>query len=162
MKGTLLRSCAFLVLGILLGAATTNVIIGKQVDHLTLTNLTLRDQLADTQTELLKIKDNSKKEKKKTITHIETYVIISSREGLTDFDELSVNLEANEKVKNWLAPLIGQEVDGLDTLWIPGVVDNREIEANGNQYQLKSYLVVIDEKITVYLKANQIKGETKR
>ncbi|ABO51462.1 conserved hypothetical protein [Desulforamulus reducens MI-1] len=162
MKVAFFKGLALLVLGVLLGAAGTNVIIGKQVDHLTLANMTLRDQLTDTQTELLRIKESTQKKKKKTITNIETFIIMASREGLTDFDELSVRLEANEKVKTWLAPLMGQEVEGLDTLWIPGVVDNREIEANGNHYLLKSYLVVIDEKITVYLKATQIKGEAKQ
>lgn len=162
MRAIFFKSLSLLVLGILLGAAATNVLIGQQVDHLTLANLTLRDQLADSQTELAKLRDNSKKKKKKTITNIETFVIMSTRAGLTDYDELSVNIEANERAEAWLAPLIGQEVEGLDVLWIPGVIDNREIEANGNKYRLKSYLVVIDEKITLYLKATQIKGETKQ
>lgn len=162
MKATFFRCLAFLILGFLLGAAVTNVAIGKQVDHLTLANLTLSGQLADTQSELTELRDNSKKKQKRIITNIETFVIMSSREGLTDYDELSVNIEANEKVETWLAPLIGQEVAGLDNLWIPGVVDNREIEANGNKYRLKSYLIVIDEKITLYLKATKIKGETKQ
>lgn len=162
MRAIFFKSLSLLVLGILLGAAATNVLIGQQVDHLTLANLTLRDQLADSQTELAKLRDNTKKKKKKTINNIETFVIMSTRAGLTDYDELSVNIEANERAEAWLAPLIGQEVEGLDVLWIPGVIDNREIEANGNKYRLKSYLVVIDEKITLYLKATQIKGETKQ
>ncbi|MEG6522981.1 hypothetical protein [Desulfotomaculum sp. 1211_IL3151] len=162
MRAAFFRCLAFLILGCLVGAAATNMVIGKRVDHLTLTNLTLSGQLADTQSELTKLRDNSKKKQKRTITNIETFVILSSREGLTEYDELSVNIEANENVETWLAPLIGQEVEGLDILWIPGVIDNREIEANGNKYRLKSYLVVIDEKITLYLKATQIKGETKQ
>ncbi|MEW6064955.1 MAG: hypothetical protein ACOY3U_08095 [Bacillota bacterium] len=162
MKAGLFRGIAFLLLGIILGAAGTNALIGQQVDHLTLVNITLQDQLEDAQNELEKLKESSKKKKKQTITAIETYLILTSREGLTEYDELRVKLEAAEKVKNWLSPLLGQDVAGLDTLWIPSIVDNREIEANGNKYRLRTHLVIINEKLTVYLKATLVKGEARQ
>ncbi|AQS60041.1 hypothetical protein [Desulforamulus ferrireducens] len=161
MKSGLYRVVAGLLLGILLGAAGTNILIGQQIDKLSLQNKTLQNQLADTQRELQKLKQSSHKQKKKTVISIETYLILTSREGLTDYDELKLKSEANDKVKQWLEPLIGQEVAELDILWIPNILDNREVEANGNLYRLKSHLVVIDEKITVYLKATQIKNEAK-
>ncbi|MDO7789145.1 hypothetical protein [Desulforamulus aquiferis] len=159
MRGRIFARLALVVLGILLGAAGTNIIIGKQVDHLTLANVTLQDQLEDLEEELDKLKENPVKERKHIITSVETFLILTSKQGITDYDEIRVALEASEKVEEWLKPLIGQEVEGLDTLWIPSIVDNREIEANGNKYLLKTYLVVINEKITVYVKATLIKGE---
>lgn len=159
MRPAIIRGIAFLLLGILLGSSGINVLIGKQVDHLKLQNITLQDQLSDALSELQRLKESNKKKKMQIITGIETYLILASREGLTDYDELKVKAEANDKVKKWLAPLIGQEVAGLDILWIPNIIDNREIEANGNKYRLKSHLVVINEKVTVYLKAAKIKSE---
>lgn len=158
MKG-LYKGLAFLILGILLGAAITNILIGKQVDRLNLVNLALQDQLEDIQEELEKAKDIPDKKGKHIVTSIETYLLLTSRQGLTDYDELRVTLEASEKVEEWLKPLIGQNVEGLDTLWIPSIVDNREIETNGNKYLLRTYLVVINEKITVYVRATLITGE---
>lgn len=162
MKFGLLRSIAFLLLGMLLGAAATNALIGQQVDHLNLVNITLQDQLEDAQNEVEKLKETSQKKKKQTITAIETYLILTSRDGLTEYDELRVKLEASEKVKSWLNPLLGQEVAGLDSLWIPSIVDNREIQANGNKYRLKTHLVIISDKLTVYLKATLVKGEERQ
>lgn len=160
MRLVFLRLMAFLLLGILLGSAGTNVLIGQQVDNLNLKNNTLQDQLDDALRELHKLKQGSK-EKKKTILSIETYTILTSRDGLTDYDELKLNAEANDRVKEWLNPLIGQDVKDLDILWIPDIIDNREVEANGNKFRLKSHLVVIEEKITVYLKASIIKEQAK-
>ena len=161
MMSGLIRIIACLLLGILLGAAVTNILIGQQIDNLSLQNKTLQYQLDDALRELQKIKQSNRNQKKKTIISIETYLILTSREGLTDYDELKLKSEANDKVKLWLEPLIGQEVAELDILWIPNILDNREVEANGNLYRLKSHLVAIDEKLTVYLKATQIKNNAK-
>lgn len=160
MKFNLIRSIAFILLGMLLGASATNVLIGKQVDHLNLQNIALQHELIIASNEIKELSEITKKKKNQTIIGIETYLILASREDLTDYDELAVKAEANDRVKKWLAPLIGQEISGLDILWIPNIIDNREIEANGNKFRLKSHLVVITEKITVYLKASKVKNES--
>lgn len=157
MKIAIFRGLALFILGVLLGAAGTNAIIGKQVDHLLLAKATLEDALEDVQGELAKLKESSQKKPKRVITGIETFLVLTSREGLTEYDELSVRLQANERAKDWLTPLVGQEIAKLDSLWIPSVVDNREIEVNGTRYRLKTHLVVVSEKLTLYLKATPVK-----
>lgn len=156
-----LKGAAFLILGILLGAAGANVLIGDQVDHLAMTNRILRSQLEDIALELQKSQESSNIKKKYTITSVETFLLLNSIEDLTEYDELRLKLEASERVREWLNPLIGQEVKEMDTLWVPSVVDNREIEVNGNKYRLRTYLVVVSEKVTVYLKASLVKQQGK-
>lgn len=162
MKAAIFKGAALLLLGIILGAAGTNVLIGKQIDRLTLINITLQDQLEDLQEEINKAKEAPVKKRKHVVKAIETLTLLTSRQGLTDYDEMRITLEASERVEEWLKPLIGQDVNGLDTLWIPSIVDNREIEANGNKYLLRTYLVVINETITVYVRASLIKGEDRQ
>lgn len=152
------KTISALVLGVIMGAGIINMIIGAQVDHLTLANKILQEQLADAQRELQKLKESSDEKKKLIITSVETYLLMDSREGLTDYDLLRVELEANKKVKEWLKPLIGQDVAELDSLLIPRIVDSREIEADGNKYILKTNLVVINQKVSVYVKAVLLKG----
>ena len=159
MKWRWLKSLAFFLLGALLGAAGINVLIGHQVDRLAMTNRILQTRLEDTTVELQRIKESSSQKEKYTVNAVETYLLLDSREGLTEYDDIRLKLEVNEKIKIWLNPLMGQEVKTLDILWIPSVVDNREIEVNGNHYQLKTYLAIISEKITLYLKVTLQKKE---
>ncbi|MFZ5634233.1 MAG: hypothetical protein ACOY40_15440 [Bacillota bacterium] len=157
----LYRSISLLIIGVILGSAGTTVYIGSQLDHITLANKELRDQLADAQQRLVKLKESSDLKKKHTINAVETFLLMDSTEGLTDYDKLAVELEAGKKVKDWLNPIIGQDVAGLDSLLIPRIVDNREIEANGNRYRLRTYIVVVNQKTTVYIKAFRLKSEGK-
>ncbi|MCL6477901.1 MAG: hypothetical protein K6T65_05745 [Peptococcaceae bacterium] len=155
------RSISLLIIGIILGAVGTTVYIGSQLEYLTLANKELRDQLADAQFNLAKLKETSDMKKKHIIDTVETFLLMDSTEGLTDYDKLAVELEAGKKVKDLLNPIIGQDVAGLDSLLIPRIVDNREIEANGNRYRLRTYLVVVNQKTTVYTKAYRLKSEEK-
>lgn len=159
IKPGLFRTISILVLGVIMGAGTINMIIGAQVDHLTLANKILQEQLADAERQLQKLKESSDEKKRLTITSLEACLLMDAQEDLTDYDLLRVELEANKKVKEWLKPLIGQDVAGLDSLLIPRIVDNREILADGNKYRLKTHLVVINQKVSVYVKAILIKGQ---
>ncbi|MCL6561098.1 MAG: hypothetical protein K6U74_20380 [Firmicutes bacterium] len=158
MKAGLYRCVAFLVLGILLGAGGTNMMIGVQVDYLTLANRNLRDRLADTERELHRLKESTLQEKKNVITAVEAELLLEPREDLTDYDQFRVKAEVNKKVKEWLNPLLGQDTAKLDGLLIPRIIDNREIEADGNKYRLKTHLVVVNRKTTVYVRATLLKG----
>ncbi|MFZ5647981.1 MAG: hypothetical protein ACOY30_10230 [Bacillota bacterium] len=157
MRTVLLRGISIFILGILLGSAVTNIHIGAQIDYLTLTNITLRDELADAERNLQKLKESSENKRKQTVTTVETFLLMDSRDDLSDYEELAVELEAEKKVKEWLNPLIGQDVSGIDTLLIPRILDNREIEVNGGKYRIRTHLVVINKKITVYVKAMRLK-----
>lgn len=161
MRTGLYRGISILILGFILGASLTNVYIGPQLDNLSLANRSLQYELADTRQKLQQLEEASKARKKHTIDTVETFLILDSREDLTDYDKMSVEFEASKKVKEWLTPITGQDVTGLDGLLIPRIVDNREIEVNGNKYLLRTYLVVVNQKTSVYVKASRIKPDTK-
>lgn len=157
MKGKLLKTVLVLILGVILGSAGTNIIVATRQDQLILANAALEVQLADTRRELQKLKETSTMKKKLTVTALGIFISVDSREGLTDYDRLTVEMEAEKKVKEWLGPVIGQTVEELDSFLIPNIVDNREIEANGNKYSLRTIMVVVNARTTVYVKATRLK-----
>lgn len=157
MKAGIIRGISILILGVILGAVITNLHIGSQLDRLALDNRKMKDELTETRRMMRKLKEASETRKKHVISEVDTFMLIDSWEGLTDYDKLTAEYEANKKIKDWLKPIIGQDVAGLDILLIPGIVDNREIEANGNRYRLRTYLVVVNEKTTVYIKSTRVK-----
>jgi len=156
MRASLIRLAAAVILGLVLGAALTTAGIGSQLDNLTLANKSLRDDLAEAQRSLQKLKETSENQKKQTISGLEVFLLLDAREDLTDYDKMAVEFEAGKKVKEWLNPVIGQDVSQLDGLLIPRIVDSREIEANGNLYRLRTYLVVVNRRTSVYIKAGRV------
>lgn len=158
MNRTTYKILSVLILGFLLGASLTNVYIGSQVDNLTIANRTLQQELMDLQLKNQQQKEKSDSINKPTINSVETFLIIESTDELTDHDKMSLELECNKKVKEMLQPLIGQEISNIDSLLIPRIIDNRELEANGNKFRIKTNLIVLNKKTLVYLKASQIKN----
>ncbi|MFZ5649537.1 MAG: hypothetical protein ACOY4I_01615 [Bacillota bacterium] len=157
MMAGLLRGISILILGFLLGSAVTNMHMGAQIDYLSLANKTLRDELADAEYSLQKLKEATEARRKNTITSVEAFLLMDPREDLSDYECLAVEQEAEKKIKEWLNPLIGQEISGIDALLIPRIVDSREIEVNGSKYRLRTHLVVIGKRTSVYVKASRVK-----
>lgn len=157
MRAGLLRGISIFIIGILFGSSVTNVYIGSQIDYITLANKTLRDKLADAEINLQKIKESSEAKRKNTIISVEAFLLPDSREDLSGYEGLAVEQEVEKRIKEWLSPIVGQDVSGIDALLVPRIVDNREIEVNGIKYRLMSHLVVIGKKTTVYVKASRVK-----
>lgn len=152
------RGVALMLAGIIMGAVLMNMLIGAQLDNLTLANRSLQQDLLDAQQRLRQAREASEARKKQTVSALEVFLLLDPGEDLTDYDRMAVEMEVSKKVKDWLNPVTGQEVDSLDSLLIPRIVDNREIEANGNKYRLRTYLVVVAGKTTVYIKASRLKS----
>jgi len=160
MKAVILRTISAMILGIILGSAVTVLQIGSQLDDLSLKNRNLEEQLADVKNELQKSKDTSKIKKKLSINTVEAFLLLENQEELSDYDRIAVELETSKEVKKWLKPIIGQEIEEIDSLLIPRIVDNREVESNGNKYRLKTYVVVVNQKTCVYVKATPQKPDS--
>ncbi|MCL5057569.1 MAG: hypothetical protein M1130_06155 [Actinobacteria bacterium] len=161
MRAKIFKTVSLLILGVILGASSTNIYIGMQLDYLTLTNKTLQNSLAEAERQLQSLKEASEIKNRNSISSFDIFLLMDSREGLTDYDQLTLEYEVDKKVKEWLKPLIGQKVDGFDCLLIPRIVDNRDIEVNGNNYRLRTYLVVVNTKTAVYIKSTKIKSDGK-
>ena len=155
----IIRTLALLLLGLLLGAGITSMVIGKQVDYLTMTNKELQNQLADQEYQLQKLKDNINATQNPIITAIEVTLTPDSLEKLSEYQQLHVQLAVSEKIKEWLNPLIGQELNHLDHLLIPRVVDDRIVEAENNSYRIQSQLIIMDQTIHLYVNAIPVKDK---
>ncbi len=159
MKIRLYKNISMLILGVLIGSSATNLYIGYQLDNLSIANKSLRQELQDEQFKLHQYREQNQSIKKYTIDSIDAFLMMESLEGLTDHDKMSLELECNKIIKELLQPLIGQEISEIDSLLVPKILDNREIEANGNKYKIQTNLIVLNKKTLVYLKASHIKND---
>lgn len=148
-----LRLLAVLLVGMLAGGALVNVLLGEQVDRLTLLNSALEDKLAGTERELQQVKANLATRQVQAIAAVEVHVTLTAGKEIPELDQAKARLVVENKVRDWLHPLLGQEVGRLDHLLIPRVVDRRVINVDGRRYALKVILVVVAERTLVYLEA---------
>ena len=161
MRAKIFKTLSLLILGVILGASSANIYMGMQLDYLSLTNKTLQNSLAETERQLQILKETSEIKNRNSISGFDIFLLMDSREGLTDYDQLTLEYEVDKKVKEWLTPLIGKNISEVDTLLVPRILDSRDVEANGNTYRLKTYLVVINKKTSVYIKATLVKSSKK-
>lgn len=141
---------AVFMLGLLTGAAFTSVLIGNRIDTLYMDNRILQDNLlaADKQIEQLK---ESQKVKKRVISHINTHVEFAEKNDYTDFEKNTIELNVEKNVRKWLAIISGQDVDDVNYLLIPKIIDNRELESENRKIRLKVNLVVISETVNIHV-----------
>lgn len=156
MKRRIYRLAAFFALGMLFGGVAVTLSIGGQVDKLEQTNELLRRQLELCQEELNHLKKSVGEREKEVVAGIETHIEIDG-EDMTRLEENAVLLALDKQVREWLEPVMGQEVKRLNHLLVPQIIDNRTVNAGGACYRLKVKLVVIGSKIAVYLTAKKEK-----
>jgi hypothetical protein len=149
------RYFVIFVIGILVGASVTNMVIGKQIDNLHISNQGLRQQLSVSERELQSLKESLEERKKQIITSIDVKVEFAGDE-LTSYEESSAILTAEKRVEEWLEVIKGQEINDVDYMLIPEIIDGREIEADGRKFNLKVKLVVITDAVIVYLEAKPV------
>lgn len=142
-------------LGVLAGASLTNMVIGKQIDNLHISNQALQQQLSVSERELQSLKESLDEKKRQIITGIDVKVEFVGEE-LTSYEESAATLMTEERVEEWLEVIKGQEIDDVDYMLIPKIIDGREIEVDGWKISLKVKLVVISKIIIVYLEAEPI------
>lgn len=146
------RYLAIFLLGFLMGGIYVNIRLGEQVDNLSQANSSLRDELADKQSELKQLKNNMAKQHVQVVTAVQPIVSLPE-DKLNKYEKMSVQLEIEKNIKEWLKSLLGQEVRSLNYLLIPEIIDGREIEIENRKYQLHVKMVVIIDKIIIYADA---------
>jgi len=150
MKRLLYFSAVF-VLGALLGAAFTSLLIGHRVDELFLENRYLHDDLSVADKQIKKLQQSNKPLKSRVISKIKTNVEFDPKAEYTDFEKNNIKLDVERNVRVWLETLLGQNPDTMDCSLVPPIVDNRVLEADNHKLRLKVKLVVVSETIKVYL-----------
>ncbi len=162
MSGRVMQWAAIFFIGALLGGAGVNALLGGQVDRLYLANVSLQERLAATEKELEQVKEGLKKRQAQVISALEVHVLPSPDKETTEYDQAKVQLYVENKVREWLQPVLGQDFNTINHLLIPKVIDNREVEVDGRKYILKVNLVVVGERTIIYLAAVPGKNETKK
>lgn len=150
MKRLLYFSAVF-VLGALLGAALTSLLIGHRVDALFLANRCLQDDLSAADKQIKKLQQVNKPLKSRVISKIKAYVEFDPEAEYTDLEKNNIRLDVERNVRVWLETLLGQNPDTIDCSLITPIVDNRVLEPDNHKLRLKVKLVVVSETIKVYL-----------
>ncbi|MDD3269772.1 MAG: hypothetical protein PHX14_10650 [Syntrophomonadaceae bacterium] len=143
---------AVFILGALTGMALTSVLIGNRIDTLYLENKFLQDNLLAADKQIKKLQELNSPVKRRVISNITTHVEFDQEIDYTNFEKDSIELHVEKNVRAWLDIVLGQGVDDVNYLLIPKIIDNREIEFENRKIRLKVNLVVISEKVNVYIK----------
>lgn len=147
------------VLGAITGAALTGVSVGKQVDSLYIKNQFLREKLLATEKQLNQLQETNQTKYSRVISNISTHINFSDKCDYTEFERSTIELTVEKKVREWLKIISGQEVENINYLLIPRIVDSREIMVEDKKICLKVDLVVISERVIVYLEIIPLKNK---
>jgi len=133
-----------LFLGILIGAAGLNIVVGSHLDRAELEILKLRTELKD-KSEQLEVKKQAA-----VVDEINIHVNYS--------DEYE-KIEIQSAVKKLLENIKGQEVQSLDPLLVTNIVDGRTVVTENQKYSLKVRGTLVSEKIIMYVDAEEVKEQ---
>lgn len=133
MKKRLLFGLTVFLLGMIVGAALTGVFIGKQIDDLYIKNQSLADSLAVTERELEQLRQASEAMHTRMVTKISTRINFTDECDYSEYERSTIELTVEKKVREWLQVISGQELETINYLLVPRIVDNREIEVEGKK-----------------------------
>ncbi len=149
--GRIKALAAGLFLGILIGAAGLNVIMGSHLDKAELEILKLRAELED-KTEQLESAEKELEVKKQA-------AVVDEIDIHVDYSDEYEKLEIEAAVKKLLSDIKGQEVRTLDPLLVTNIVDERTIATDNHKYNLKVRGTLVSEKIIMYVDATEVKEQ---
>ena len=108
-----MRYLACFILGFILGACLTNLLLARQQEQLYLSKSALEQHLASAREEIARLKENLAAESYQAIVSIEPVITING-EKISSVEARAATQEISRKVQELLAPLIGQEVRRLN------------------------------------------------
>ncbi len=151
----LLPKIAIFILGFITGAAVTGVATGYHLDELYMENRLLKNKLVAVEKDLRQLQEQKRKPGR-VVTQINTTVSFPEDCDFTEYEKSAVEMAVEKNVGEWLKLVKGQEIDTINYQLVPRIVDNREIEIEGEKIRLKVYLVVISENLVVYLEVRPV------
>ena len=146
MKQFLFWAAVF-VLGVLAGASLSTVMIGSQIDALHIENMSLRDNLNTLEKQIQQLQE---KPQKRIVSKIDTYVEFADDNDFNDIEESVLKLTVEKSIREWLKPILGQNVAEVNYLLIPGII-NREIEMDKNMVLIMVKMIVVSETVSIYV-----------
>ncbi|WP_258359546.1 hypothetical protein [Moorella sulfitireducens (nom. illeg.)] len=154
-----MRYLVVFILGFLLGASLTNLLLARQQEQLHLARSELEQRLATANEELVQLKENLDRESRQVIVAIEP-VIAFSGDRPPEVEGRAVTQAISREIQNILAPLKGQEVRRLNPALVPAMIDGRTVKANGRQYKLKVTLLLISDEVIIHVQAQGLSGSS--
>ncbi|CEP65994.1 Uncharacterized [Moorella glycerini] len=148
-----MRYLAIFILGFLLGASLTNLLLARQQEQLHLARTELEQRLAAASEELVQLKENLDRESRQVIVAVEP-VITFSGDRPPAVEGRAVTQSLTREIQDILAPLKGQEVRRLNPALVPAMIDGRTVKVNGRQFKLKVTLLLISDKVIVHVQAH--------
>ncbi len=147
-----MRYLALFILGFLLGAGLTNLLLAHQQDKLYLSKTELEQQLTAAKEEIAQLKESLGQENYQVVVAIEPIITFKDDKS-SDIETRTASQTINSKIQEFLAPLKGQEVRHLNPALIPAMLDGRTVKVNGQEYRIKVTLLLISEKVIVHIEA---------
>ncbi|WP_418792138.1 hypothetical protein [Phosphitispora sp. TUW77] len=138
-----------LLLGILIGAAGLNAVMGKHLDRAEFEILKLRTELEDKSEQLESTEKELKVKKQASVVNEITIHV--------NYADEYKKLKIESEVKKLLSDVKGQEVRSLDPLLVTNIVDGRTISADNRKYNLTVRGTLVSEKIIMYVDAGEVK-----
>lgn len=146
-----LRLLAALVLGVLFGAGVMTVHMARQIEELMYRIRVLDEELAASRLEADELRASLSSERRQVVTGVR--VDISFADELTIYEEQDARLEIEKKVKEWLQPLYGAELDSVNPEMIPRIVDGRDVQVETKKFRVTTRIVYIGGEVLVCLEA---------
>ncbi|AZR74614.1 hypothetical protein BBF96_15265 [Anoxybacter fermentans] len=145
-KEDLIRMLAALVLGVILGAAVTNLLLGYQLDQLVYENKKLAQQLNE---EKQRLKQFEKDYYGTPVVQKVVLKLISNEDKYTE-------QELEKKIKDLLTGLVGLKINDLDPTILRDILHKRAIPLGKDTYLLESETIIIDDKLTFFIRVKKI------
>ena len=145
-KEDCLRMLACLILGLICGAVTTNIIRGYQYDQLLLANQSLTFKLEEDQQRLKQLEEDSN-----GIPVIQKIVLklISKEDRYTE--------KALEKaIKELLTGLVGLPINDLDTIILREIIHDRTILSENETFHLSAETIIVDDELTFVIRVVKV------
>jgi len=141
---------AIFTLGAIVGASLMNFQIGQKIDQLHQQNDVLVSEVEDKEIMINEL-DKSLKS-----LEGEKYVVksISIHIELEKEDEFT-QLELEKQVKDMLLSIIGRELEEIDPLSVPTIINKRRVLIENTEYLLEVENSLISEEIVMYIKATK-------
>ncbi|GAB6099319.1 hypothetical protein JCM16358_11980 [Halanaerocella petrolearia] len=140
-KQDLLRSLAIFMLGIIIGSSLINIWIGRELDQLIYEKKQLVATINTQQTELKRLKESLKEEKRTVIQELEINIE-------TELDK-HLKQELKEKTFKLLNSLIGRNISETDGKLIAETINERIIIVEETSYKLQLVWLVIQPQSVV-------------
>lgn len=147
-----MRYLSLFILGFLMGACFTNVLLAHQQEQLHLSKAELEQRLTAAREEIAQLKENLAQESYQVIVSIEP-VITFKGDKPSSVETRAATQVINRKIQEFLAPLKGQEVRRLNPALVPAMLDGRTVRVNGREFTLKVTLLLVSDRVIVHVEA---------